>query len=387
MKIVIAPDSFKESLSAPQAAAAIAAGLRAVLPDAGLVLLPLADGGEGTVAALLAATGGTRHELTVRGPLGTPVRAAWGVSGDGECAFVEVAAASGLSLVPPARRNPLLTSSYGSGEVLAAALKSGARKVVIGLGGSATNDGGAGLLQALGARLLADDGTELAPGGGALERLARIDVSALDGRLRDIDLVVACDVDTPLIGPHGASAVFGPQKGATPAMVTQLDANLAHFAAIAARDLGLELARIPGGGAAGGLGAALFALGGRLAPGIELVLDAVGFDAALLDAALVVTGEGSFDAQSLCGKAILGVSRRAACAGVPVAVLAGRVALDAATLHRHGIVRAWAISDPQTPIAAALAAAAVNLETAASRLAAELASGVLHCNGNTNGQR
>lgn len=369
MKIVIAPDSFKESLSAVDAAAAIAAGFAEVHPDAELVQLPLADGGEGTVRTLVAATGGTLQAVVASGPLGEAVPALWGLSGDGATAFVEVAAASGLALLPPQRRNPLLTSSYGSGEVLRAALASGARRIVVGLGGSATNDGGAGLLQALGVQLLDGAGRELPRGGAALAALARLESAGLEPRLREVRLEVAVDVDNPLLGPRGASAVFGPQKGATPAMVAQLDAALAHFAACIARDLGIAVATLPGSGAAGGLGAALLALGGVLRPGIELVLDAVAFDQALAGATLVVTGEGALDGQSLGGKAVLGVARRAARAGVPVAVLAGRVALSAEVLQRHGIAAARAIVDPETPLVEALAAAADNLRRSARKLA------------------
>src|SRR5690606_6088631 len=253
MKIVIAPDSFKESLSAPQVAAAIAQGWTAIYPEAECLLRPMADGGEGTVDALLAATGGERRECSVQGPLGTPVAAHWGLLADGT-AVIEMAAASGLHWVSPAQRNVLRACSYGTGELIVQALDAGARRLILGLGGSAPNDGGSGLLRALGVRFLDDQGQLLAPGGAALAQLAQIDVSGLDARLQQVQVQVAADVDNPLCGPRGASAVFGPQKGASAAEVEQLDAALARYAQIMARTLGEDHAQVPGVGAAGGLG-------------------------------------------------------------------------------------------------------------------------------------
>ncbi|HEY6008979.1 MAG TPA: glycerate kinase, partial [Geobacteraceae bacterium] len=252
MKVVIAPDSFKESLSAHEVAVEIAAGFREVFPDAACVVVPLADGGEGTVAAMVAATGGRKIPVDVTGPLGRPVTAVFGLTGDGRTAVIEMAAASGLMLVPPAQRNPLLTTSQGTGELIRAALAAGVSRIVVGIGGSATVDGGAGILQALGMRLLDADGREIGLGGGALARLVRMDAGALDPRLGEVTIDVACDVENPLLGAQGAAAVFGPQKGATPEMVVQLDANLAHYAAVISRDLGAEVAATPGAGAAGG---------------------------------------------------------------------------------------------------------------------------------------
>nr|HQV09451.1 glycerate kinase [Thauera sp.] len=251
MKIVIAPDSYKESLSALEVAQAVEAGFRQVFPDADYVLVPVADGGEGTVDAMVAATGGRKETVTVSGPLGEPVEAFYGLTGEGDTAVIEMAAASGLALVPPDRRNPLLTSSRGTGELIRAALDAGARRFILGIGGSATNDGGAGMVQALGARLLDLEGRELDGSGGDLARLERIDVSGLDPRVAECRIEVACDVDNPLTGARGASAVFGPQKGATPEMVQALDANLARFARIVERDLGVAVDAVPGAGAAG----------------------------------------------------------------------------------------------------------------------------------------
>src|SRR5438067_868981 len=270
MKIVIAPDSFKESLSALQVASAIEAGMREVWPGATYVKVPVADGGEGTVQAMIDATGGRRIEIDVTGPLGEPVRAFYGLveAEGGHLAVIEMAAASGLESVPPARRIPMLTTSRGTGELIRLALDAGARRFVLGVGGSATNDGGAGMLQALGVRLLDADSSELGPGGGELARLDRIDASSIDARVGESEFQIACDVDNPLVGPKGASAIFGPQKGATPEMVAQLDANLQRYADVIQSDLGQDVAAMPGAGGGGGIGAAMVVfLNGRLRPG------------------------------------------------------------------------------------------------------------------------
>lgn len=325
MKILIAPDSWKESLSAQQVAHAIEAGFRDVFPDAEYDCLPMADGGEGTVAALIAATGGRRIELDVSGPLGEPVQAFFGLLGDGRTAVIEMAAASGLELVPPARRNPMLTSSRGTGELIHAALELGARHIILGIGGSATNDAGCGLAQALGARLLDGNGEPLGePPIARLDQLARIDLSGLDPRLADCVIDVACDVDNPLLGPRGAAAIFGPQKGADDAMIVELDARLARFAAQVETDLGLQVADLPGAGAAGGLGAGAVAmLHASLRPGIDIVSEVVGLDAHVRAADLVITGEGRIDGQSVHGKTPVGVARIARQHGKPVIALAG----------------------------------------------------------------
>lgn len=376
MKIVIAPDSFKESLSAVAVAAAIEAGFREVLPQADYVVVPVADGGEGTVEAMTAATGGATLVETVTGPLGRPVAARWGITGDGETAVVEMAAAAGLMLVPPAERNPLVTTTRGVGELIGAALDRGCRRFVLGIGGSATNDGGAGLAQALGVRLLDADGRDLPPGGAALARLARVDVAGLDPRLADCVVDVACDVDNPLVGPLGASAIFGPQKGATPAMVDELDAALTRYAAILERDLGVAVATLPGAGAAGGLGAGLVAfLGGRLRPGAEIVTSALGLDAAVADADLVVTGEGRIDGQTAHGKTPVGVARVAARHGKPVIAIAGSLGPGAATVHGHAIDAVFAVVPRPCRLDEALAEAADNLTITARNVAATLAIG------------
>lgn len=377
MNIVIAPDSFKESLSALDVARAIEAGFREVFPDAHYLKVPVADGGEGTVQALIDATGGTRRTLTVTGPTGTAIEAAYGLTESTGLAVIEMAAASGLERVPVDARDPRVTTTFGTGQLIRDALDAGARHFVIGLGGSATNDGGAGLLQALGVRLLDADGRDLGPGGAALARLARIDVAGLDPRLAACRIDVACDVTNPLVGPTGASAVFGPQKGATPAMVEELDRCLRRFAEVIHRDLGKDVADIPGTGAAGGLGAALLAvLGARLRPGCEVVTDAIELERLVAGADLVITGEGRTDGQTLYGKTPVGVARVAARCGVPVIGLSGALTLDSAAVHAHGIDAVFAAVRRPCTVDEALRDAAVNLRSAARNVAAALRLGM-----------
>ena len=376
MKIVIAPDSYKESLSAAEVALAIEAGFREVFPEARFCRLPVADGGEGTVDAMVAATGGRRVAVRVTGPLGLPVEAFYGLTGDGATAVIEMAAASGLALVPPARRNPLLTTSFGTGELIRAALDAGARHLIIGIGGSATNDAGAGMLQALGVTLVDGAGQALGPGGGGLGELAQIGLDGLDPRLAECRIEVACDVDNPLTGERGASVVFGPQKGATPAMVERLDANLAHFAAVLQQTLGVAVADVPGAGAAGGMGAALLGvLGAHLRPGIEIVTTALGLEAVVAEADLVIVGEGRLDAQSLRGKAPLGVARIARRHGKPVIAIAGGLGDDVAALQAHGVDASFSVVRRPCSLEEALAAAADNLRAAARNIAEVLRIG------------
>ena len=330
--VVIAPDKFKGSLTAEEAAEAIARGVRAVWPQARVVKVPMADGGEGTLRSLVRATGGRIFYRRVMGPLGKPVRAAFGVLGDGKTAVIEMAEASGFKLVPAARRNPLVTTTYGTGELILTALRRGCRRLIVGIGGSATNDGGAGMAQALGARLLDARGREMLRGigGGALDRVAKVDMSGFFGGHRPpLQVMVASDVQNPLVGPRGASAVFGPQKGATPVMVKRLDANLRHWAHRIA-ECGMrnaeygKLTTFPGGGAAGGLGAGLKAfLGARFRPGVEIVIEHARLAEKLCGADLVITGEGRLDRSTLDGKAPLGVARLARRLGVPVIAVGG----------------------------------------------------------------
>jgi glycerate 2-kinase len=338
MRVVVAPDKFKGSLTAIEAAAAMSRGVLAAAPAAAIDQVPMADGGEGTVDALVAATGGSYREAVVTGPLGEAVRARFGVLGDGRTAVLEMAAASGLVLVPASKRDPLLASTRGTGELLLAAISEGAQRLILGIGGSATNDGGAGLAQALGFRLLDDAGAELPPGGGSLGRLHRIDSSGRRREIEGVAIDVACDVTNPLCGPDGASAVFGPQKGATPAMVETLDANLRHFASIAARDLGVEILDLPGSGAAGGLGGGLAAFaGGTLRPGVDIVIEAVKLSDRLQSADLCLTGEGALDNQSAFGKTAVGVARMARALDCPTLALAGSIGPGAEAVLQLGI--------------------------------------------------
>ena len=376
MKILLAPDSFKECLSAAEAAAAMARGVRRVLPTAELVELPLGDGGEGTAAALCRATAGRWQTCRVRGPLGTPVEARLALLGDGHTAVVEMAEAAGLHLVPAGARDPARASTYGVGELIRAALDAGCTRLILALGGSATNDGGAGMAQALGARLLDRDGGELPPGGAALRHLHRIDLAGLDPRLGTLRVDAACDVVNPLTGPTGAAAVFGPQKGATPPQVAALDAALTHYAAVVARDVGLDMEREAGAGAAGGLGGGAMAfLGARLVRGVELVLDAVGFDYHLAGADLVLTGEGRIDGQTAYGKLPSGVAQAARAHGVPVVALAGQVGEGSEQLRDCGIDAVFALAPGPVTLQHALADAARDLERVAAQVAAVFAVG------------
>jgi glycerate kinase len=348
MKLILAPDSFKGSLSAAEAAKAMAEGIHQVHPDAETLLMPLADGGEGTVAALVLATGGRQDSMTVTGPLGEPLSAAYGLLGPSEdTAVVEMASAAGLPLVPSDQRDPRHTTTYGVGELLRHAVNSGAKRIILGLGGSATNDGGAGAMQALGVRFLDAAGNSLPEplSGGDLVRLAHIDLSHWQTRLENIELLIASDVTNPLLGPNGAAAVYGPQKGASALMVSELEAALTQYAAVLQRDLGKNVADLPGAGAAGGMGAGLMAfLEARAKSGIGLVLDLAQFEHKAAGADWILTGEGKIDAQTLQGKTIAGVLRRAKPLGVRVLAFGGSVD-DAATeeLMTNGLAAAFPI--------------------------------------------
>lgn len=376
MKIVIAPDSYKESLSALEVATAIEAGFREIFPAADYVKIPVADGGEGTVEAMVAATQGNIVRLTVTGPLGKPVDAFYGLSGDARTAFIEMAAASGLELVPAAQRDPLVTTSYGTGELIKNALDRGVDHIIIGIGGSATNDGGAGMVQALGARLLDGNGTEIGYGGGALPQLAKIEIADLDPRLLQCRIEVACDVTNPLIGEKGASAIFGPQKGATPQLVQQLDAALGHYAAIIQRDLDIDVLHIAGGGAAGGMGAALHAFcHAELRRGIEIVTEALGLAQQVQDADLVITGEGRIDSQSVNGKVPVGVAQVAKRFNKPVIGIAGSLTPDVGVVHQHGIDAVYSVLSGICSLEEALEHAAQNVRLTARNVAATIKVG------------
>jgi glycerate 2-kinase len=338
VKIVIAPQAFKGSLHAGEVAEAIARGVRQVFPQAVLAVLPIADGGEGTVEALVRSTNGEFIQDVVTGPLGQKVTATWGITGGGDTAVIEMAAASGLPLIRREERNPALTTSYGTGELIRHALDRDVRRLIIGIGGSATNDGGAGMAEALGVRFLDSRGIPLARGGLALKGLDRIDASGLDPRVRGVEVVVASDVNNPLCGPNGASAVYGPQKGASPEMVGILDRALHDYASILRRDLGVDVRDVPGAGAAGGMGAGLLAfLHARLCPGVEIVFDAIRIDEALADADFVITGEGRMDSQDIYGKAPVAVAQRARRRGIPTVAIVGSTGRDYRIVFNYGI--------------------------------------------------
>ncbi|MDR1145515.1 MAG: glycerate kinase [Verrucomicrobiales bacterium] len=368
VKIVVASDSFKGCLSSAAVADAVARGIRRVSPSATVVKVPVADGGEGTVEALTVARGGVTVSARAHDPLMRAITAAYGVLPDGT-AVIEMAAASGLPLLTAAERNPLVTSSAGTGELVADALRRGCRRFIIGLGGSATNDGGAGMLRALGVEFSDADGARLPEGGAALARLSAIDLSGLDARLADCELLVACDVTNPLCGARGASAVYGPQKGATPLMVTQLDAALARYALTARRLLGRDIAELPGAGAAGGLGAALLGfLNAELRSGIDLIVSEAGLREKLAGADLLITGEGRLDAQSRNGKAAYGILRAGRAAGVPVAAIVGQLDADRDEVLRDGFAAVCSLRELAASSADSLARAAELLELAAERV-------------------
>jgi glycerate kinase len=368
MRFVIAPDKFKGSLSALEAAEAMGRGVRRVDPHIEIDLVPMADGGEGTVPALVAATGGSLRKAVVTGPLGDPVVATFGILGDGKTAVIEMASASGLVLVPAEQRDPWRATTRGTGELLLAACQAGADRVIMGIGGSATNDGGAGLGQALGYRLLDADDRDLGPGGGALGRLAKI-IPPRDSAVLKLEKIsVACDVSNPLCGPQGASAVYGPQKGASPDMVASLDLNLDHFAKIVLRDLRLDLKDLPGAGAAGGLGAGLVAFArGRLEGGVDLILDTVNMKQRINNADLCLTGEGSLDRQSAYGKTAVGVARLARSLGCPTLAIAGAIGLGAEAVLEQGITAYFSICPGPMAREAAMAQGAELLEHATAQ--------------------
>lgn len=345
-KIVLAPDSFKESMTAKTVCESLEKGITKILPHVSCIHVPMADGGEGTMQSLVDATGGKIYEVRVKGPLGNPVTAQYGISGSGDMGVIEMASASGLHLVPMENRNPCLTTTYGTGELIKACLNHGVKKLLIGIGGSATNDGGAGMLQALGGKLLDANGKDLSFGGLALKDLHKIDLSDVDIRLRDVDIDVACDVDNPLIGEKGASKVFGPQKGANEEQVELLEAALSHYGDIIEDQLEIDVKNFSGAGAAGGLGAGLMVfLNGKLKKGIDLVIDYVKLEENIAEADLVITGEGSLDSQTFHGKTPLGVSKLAKKYNVPVIGIAGRLGDGIEGLYDEGFTAIFSIVD------------------------------------------
>lgn len=367
MKVVIAPDSFKGSRSSTDVAADIEKGLRRVFPDAQVVKLPIADGGEGTVEAFLQGAGGTYHHTQVAGPMGAPVTAQYGVLPDGT-AVIEMAAAAGLPLVPEEQRNPLHATTYGVGQLMLAALDRGCRRMIVGLGGSATNDGGIGMARALGVSFLDGDGRELAGTPDDLLRLADVRIQGMDPRITGTAITLASDVRSPLCGPRGASAVFGPQKGADPAAVQTLDAALAHLAAVVQEKLGVDCMDTPGAGAAGGLGYGLMAFcGARMQSGIQAVMEHMDMDRHLEGCSLVITGEGRLDGQSAFGKVPVGVAQRAKERGIPVLAIVGGMGDGAGAVYDCGVDSIMTTVNRAMPLEEAMADAGRLLEDAAER--------------------
>jgi glycerate 2-kinase len=365
MKFILAPDSFKESMTAKIAALAMEEGIRRVYPEAECVIVPMADGGEGTVQSLVDGTDGFIKKVEVIGPLGGTVVAEYGLLGNGETAVIEMASASGLELIKKENRNPLITTTYGTGELIKHALDDGVKNILIGIGGSATNDGGVGMLQALGVSFKDSTGDELAFGGGAIGQLHSIDLSGIDKRLANVKIEVACDVSNPLIGESGASYVFGPQKGATPEVVEQLDQNLAHYADMINTKLGIDIANVEGAGAAGGLGAGLLAfLNADLKKGINLVIKYTDLRNKMMGADYVFTGEGSIDGQTFYGKTPFGVATVAWELGVPVVAFAGHIGEGARGLYDHGFTAIVGIIKGVTSLEEALANGKENLTDA-----------------------
>jgi len=374
MKILIAPDKFKGSLSAKKVASAIKGGIERVVPEAEVFVCPVADGGEGTVDALIAATGGTKVPLRVMGPLGNLVDSYFGILGNQpkeKIAVIEMAAASGLHLLSEKQRNPMLTTTYGTGELIEAALDKGCKKIIVGIGGSATTDGGMGMAQALGAKFFDLEGKELGAGCGLLlKKIAKIDVSFMDSRIKETKFIVASDVDNPLCGPKGAAYVYGPQKGATPAMVTELDEGLSHYAEIIKRDLGIDIKDVPGAGAAGGLGAGLMAfLGAELRSGVELVIEVVNLKKRMKGIGLVITGEGKIDSQTACGKTPVGVSELAQSMGIPTIAVVGQIGEGTEILKEHGIEKTYSLTDITGSVEEAMEKAEELLEKVGERVA------------------
>ncbi len=369
MKIVVAPNAFKESLTGPEAAEWIERGVKKTLPRARIVKVPMADGGAMTVQALVSSTGGRIFRKKVVGPLGGPVIAEYGMLGDGKTAAIEMSSASGLKLVPPKKRNPLLTTTYGTGQLIDAAISHNAKKLIIGIGDSATVDGGAGMAQALGFRLLDERGNQIGHGGGSLARLQRIDTSDKSPLLRHAKIMVASDVNNPLTGSNGAARVYGPQKGATPSMVVKLEKNLKRLAKIIKRDLGVSVEKVPGAGAAGGLGAGLMAfLGAELRMGVEIVAETCRLKQKMRGADLVITGEGRLDGQTIRGKTPMGVAHIAHSLGIPVVAINGCLTHDAYRLNRYGMDAIFSTTSCNMTLQEALAEAGPALARAAEQV-------------------
>ncbi|WP_461613418.1 glycerate kinase family protein [Clostridium sp. Marseille-QA1073] len=370
LKFVLAPDSFKESMNSKEACDAMERGIKKIIDDVECIKIPMADGGEGTLEALVEATNGEIYDVEVMSPLMEKITAQFGILGNSNTAIIEMASASGIMLVPKEKRNPLITTTYGTGQLIKAALDKGVNHLIIGIGGSATNDGGAGMITALGAKLLDDNGRELDVGGGELYKLHKIDISNLDSRIKDLTVEVACDVKNPLIGPEGASQIFGPQKGATKEMVEILDRSLEHYAKKIKEQLEVDISTTPGAGAAGGLGGGLLAfLNGELRSGIDLVIHHTGLEEKIKNSNYVITGEGSVDGQTIFGKTPVGVSKIAKKYNVPAIVVAGRIGNDIAPIYDEGVVSIFSILQEVTTLEKALEDGKENLEKTLENIA------------------
>ena len=370
MKIIIAPDSFKESMTAKEACEAIEKGMKIALPNAEFIKVPMADGGEGTTQSLVDATEGKMYFVETTGPLGEKVKSKFGILGNGEIAVLEMASTSGLELVPREKRNPMITTTYGTGELIKKAMDMGAKTILIGIGGSATNDGGAGMIQALGGKLLDENGKQISFGGGELSKIKKIDLSELDSRIKNIKFIAACDVQNPLTGETGAANVFGRQKGATEEMVKILDDNLKHYAELIRQDVKVDVENIPGAGAAGGLGAGLMAfLNAELRKGIDIVVEYSKLEEKIKGADFVITGEGSIDSQTRFGKTPYGVVSVAKKHGVPNITLAGNVSKDIEILYDYGFDAIFSIMQGVDNLDNALKNGKVNLEKTAENIA------------------
>lgn len=379
VRIVVAPDSFKGCLTALEVGEALKRGILSVCSQAEVDVVPMADGGEGTVRSLVDASSGQVLEAEVLDPLGRPVKAEYGMMGDGYTAVIEMAAASGLPLLKDHERNPAITSTYGTGQLIRAALAAGAKRLIVGIGGSATNDGGAGMAQALGVRLLDSSGREIPRGGTALKQLATIDVSGMDPRLLALEVIVACDVTNPLVGPEGASAVYGPQKGATEDMIAELDGALTNYARVIREQLQRDVESKSGAGAAGGLGAGMMAfLNATLKPGVDIVIEATRFADRVAGSDLVLTGEGRLDSQTSRGKTPMGVARVANEVGVPVIGVAGQVGSDADVLHDLGFAALVSIADGPMSLAESLRRADELLQRTGARIMRLVRLGALY---------
>lgn len=367
---VLAPDSFKESMTAKEVCVSMEEGIKIKFPEANFIHVPMADGGEGTMQSLVDATEGCIENIEVLDPLGRPVMASYGILGDGTTGVIEMATASGIQLVTPEERNPMLTTTYGTGQLVKACLDKGINKIIIGIGGSATNDGGSGMARALGAKFMDEAGNEIAMGGGALSKLATIDVTNLDTRLNDLEMLVACDVTNPLCGKTGASAVFGPQKGATPEMVKILDDNLTHYAAIVSSQLGKDVKDYPGAGAAGGLGAGLLAFTkATLKRGIDIVIEYTGLEDKIKEADYVLTGEGSIDFQTKFGKTPYGVAKIAQKHNKPVIGIAGNITEGIDELYEEGFTSIFGIMPGVTSLETALQKGKENVKRTCKNIA------------------